>query len=297
MSSNDKIISKTFFDTLCGMSGIEQHKGVVKRPQSNGRAKAAVKAIVNSLRHFLDQRSKQWVRTLPLALWRLNDLPGLLSPSSPQGMVFGRDPVGFGDCPPLDVVERNEDAVQFFDRVSHERKVVQDKLHKIHERERKAWMAKHPRHEFFPGQKVWVRKLPGGSKLTRLWFGPCEVMAVLSESRIEVDTGPAVLQILPSTRWKPDIPPFGGQEVPCHYYGPESRGPPQEKEYVVEEILEVRKKGPPHEWRGRVRFRGYPDPELHGIYCIVYHINDLWHKFNESKGIEMSIADIMQAQK
>ena len=173
------------------MSGIEQHKGVVKRPQSNGRAEAVVKAVVNSLRRFLDQRSKKWVHSLPRAMWGLNDLPGVVAPYSPHRPVFGRDPIGFGDCPPLELVERNEDAVQFFDRISHEQRLVQDKLTRIYAAERRAWLKRHPPQEFFPGQKIWVRKLPGGSKLDRLWFGPCGVMAVLSEARIEVDTGRA----------------------------------------------------------------------------------------------------------
>ena len=205
--------------------------------------------------------------------------------------------MGFGDRPPFDMVQQNEDAVEFFDRLRHEGKLVQDELHKIHSRERKVWIEKHPPQEFFPGKKVWVRKLPGSFALDRLWFHPCEVMFVLSESGIEVDTGLTGLQILPSTRLKPYIPPFGGQEVPCHYYEPESRGPRQEKEYVVEEILEFRKKGPPHKWRWSVRCQGYLDPEWHDISCCVHHINDVWHRINESKGIELSIADIMQAKK
>ena len=93
MSDIDKIISKTFFEALCGMSGIEQHKGVVKRPQSNGRAGAAVKSIVNGLRRLVDQRSGQWVRTLPLALWGLNDLPGVVSAHPLHRLVFGREGV------------------------------------------------------------------------------------------------------------------------------------------------------------------------------------------------------------
>ena len=66
---------------------------------------------------------------------------------------------------------------------------------------------------------------------------------------------------------------------------------------MVEEVLDVRKNGPPHKWKWHVKFRGYPEPEWHDISCFVHHVNDVWHKFNKSKGIELSIADIMQAQK
>ena len=35
MSDNDKVVSKQFFETLCALSGVEQHKGVIYRPHSN----------------------------------------------------------------------------------------------------------------------------------------------------------------------------------------------------------------------------------------------------------------------
>ena len=88
MSDNDKVISKDFFETLCALSGSEQHKGVIYCPQSNGRAEVAVKLVVNSLRRYLADRKGNWVHALPLALWSLNDLPGLVSPYSP-GTRFG----------------------------------------------------------------------------------------------------------------------------------------------------------------------------------------------------------------
>ena len=58
--------------------------------------------------------------------------------------VAGRDPVGFGDCPPYEVEEGHEDALEFFDRVNKERQLVQQRLTKIHEREKRAWLKKHP---------------------------------------------------------------------------------------------------------------------------------------------------------
>ena len=60
----------------------------------------AVKSVVMSLRHFLTQRPHSWYHALPLALWGLNDLPGLVAPYSPHRLVVGRDPVGFLEVPP-----------------------------------------------------------------------------------------------------------------------------------------------------------------------------------------------------
>ena len=101
MSDNDNVITSDFFHSLCEKMGIETHRGVMYRPSSNGRAENAVKAVVNLLCLYLEQRKALWVNALPLAVWAVNDLPGIHSPYSPHRLVFGRDPIGFGDCPPV----------------------------------------------------------------------------------------------------------------------------------------------------------------------------------------------------
>ena len=50
VSDQDHLISSKFFQTLCGLVGIDQHFSIIYRPKGNGRAEAAVKAIVNILR-------------------------------------------------------------------------------------------------------------------------------------------------------------------------------------------------------------------------------------------------------
>ena len=78
----------------------------------------AAKSVVNALRHFLEERPGNWVEALPMALWGLNDLPGAVTPYSPHRLVFGRDPPGFEDTPPMQDWQGPEDALQFFERVS-----------------------------------------------------------------------------------------------------------------------------------------------------------------------------------
>ena len=58
-SDNNKLVDADFFRTVCELSGIEQWKSPVYRPQSNGRAERAVQVVVNSLRTFLEQVSSQ----------------------------------------------------------------------------------------------------------------------------------------------------------------------------------------------------------------------------------------------
>ena len=110
-SDNQSIISSEFFDALCGLAGITQAKSIVYRPQSNGRAERAVQSIINALRLYLVLRKLDWVYALPFALWGLNDLLGPIAPYSPHRLVFGRDPIGFGEVTPLTVDTGVEDAL------------------------------------------------------------------------------------------------------------------------------------------------------------------------------------------
>ena len=57
-SDNDHLITSEFFKTLCAQDGIEQHQGVIYRPQSRGRALVAVKSLVNALWRFLVERCR-----------------------------------------------------------------------------------------------------------------------------------------------------------------------------------------------------------------------------------------------
>ena len=103
MSDDDHVLTSHFFTCLCRLSGIRQHQAVVYRPKGNGRAKTAVRLTIESLRKIVNEvthQSVNWVTALPLALWNLNDLPGVYNPYSPHFSVFGRNPIAFGDVPP-----------------------------------------------------------------------------------------------------------------------------------------------------------------------------------------------------
>ena len=125
---NASIINSEFLKDLFAMSGIEQHSLVAYRPQSNGRAERAVQSIVNSLRQYLEQRGGSGkhsrVEGLLLALWALNDLPGVVSGYSPLQLIFGRDPIGWGDGLPLSLQDWADNAGQFFGRMLDERAEV-----------------------------------------------------------------------------------------------------------------------------------------------------------------------------
>ena len=130
ISDKDNFIIGDFFQSLCERMGIETRKGVIYRPSSNARAENAVNPMVNVLRLYPEQRKASWVLALPMAVWATNDLPGIHSPYSPHRLVFGRDPIGLGDCPSVQT-HRAEDALKCVSRLEEERREVQKRITKI----------------------------------------------------------------------------------------------------------------------------------------------------------------------
>ena len=157
ISDNASIINSEFLKDLFAMSGVEQHSWVAYRPQSNGRAERAVQSIANSLRQYLEQRGgsskHSWVESLPLALWALNDMRGAVSGYSPHRLLFGIDPVGWGDCLPVSLQDGAEDAGQFFGAMLDERAEVRKRLEDLHAKEFAKILAKHPEQSFKPGEQ------------------------------------------------------------------------------------------------------------------------------------------------
>ena len=67
-----------------------------------------------ALWNYSRQRGGDWYHALPVAMWGLKDLPGIVAPYSPHRLVFGRHPSGFEDCPLYLSEEGSEEALDFF---------------------------------------------------------------------------------------------------------------------------------------------------------------------------------------
>ena len=114
-SDNDHLVNAQFCKEFFMLSGVEEHKSPIYKPKANGRAENAVQLVVSSLRKLLEQKeTKNWVQLLLLAVWALNDTPEPVSGYSPYRIVFGRNPVGFGDCPPTIPQDGCQDAENHF---------------------------------------------------------------------------------------------------------------------------------------------------------------------------------------
>ena len=230
-----------------------------------------------------------------MALCGLNDLPGLVTPYSPHGLVLGRDPPGFGDTHPMEDWHGPEDALQFFKQVSQEHTLGQKRLHKLHKAVRKKFEAQHPNMSLFMGDAVWLRNLPGESKLERLWQGPCEVLQAVSSMRFKIDS-PDGVQVLPATRLKYYVAPKGKWE-PFHFY--RKRHNPRahvKEESVLDKVLKVQwfGKGRKRHQKWHVLWKGHDKPPWEPASLFFHHLCQPWRDCNAAKGLDLRISDILR---
>ena len=113
------------------------------------------------------------------------------TPTPPNFLVFGRNPIAFGDIPPLEEPQDFPDATEYFGIRT-----------KISERAQKAIQAIHSKiaalyQKIFSGkryaneEKVWLKvhkttPKETGKKLDIRWSGPCEVLKHIVEGRYKI---------------------------------------------------------------------------------------------------------------
>ena len=294
-SDQDHLVTSEFFSELCKLSGVSMKQSTIKRPRSNGRAERAVQVVVESLRQWLlKTASKNCAQLLPLAVWASNDIPGPISGYSPHYLVFGRNPVGFGDCPPVVPQTESRDAVGFFRKLVADRKVVQDELNRIHRTKADEFRKAHPPHVYVFGERVWYRDYRSRKvtdKLYRVWEGPGEVMQRLGSNTYLIATERGELA-LDSMRLKPYLAPEEGNP-PLHYYTDQEFLVESDK-YVIEDIISHRPvgRGPRKRIEWEVKYRGYPDTEFQPASAFMHDINDIWRDYNKKHKIDLQLSDI-----
>ena len=224
LSDNDHLITSHFFTTLCELTGVEQHSSIIYRPQGNGRAEAAVKAVVSMLRKLctsLREPKCNWYMALPWALHQINSLPGLLLHYSPFKIVFGRDPTCVGDVPASRRTRSSASCESWFANLQKLRKKVQELVTKIHQERSSEFRKKHSNPVYQPGDLVWVRNGPWtgppGTKLDPLWTGPCEIIHRYGDTgryKVALPQGPEDVHM---EVFKPSLPPVSGNPIPFLY--------------------------------------------------------------------------------
>ena len=299
-TDHDHLINAKFFHTLCSEARVDVKNSPIYRPRSNGRAERAVRTVITSLRKFLMQtKKKNWVQLLPLAVWTSNDIPGVVLGYSPHYLMFGRNSVGFGDCPPVIPEHGSQDAVQCFSKLIGDRRYVQEKLQAQHDKLPKAYHKAHPTHVYEKGERVWYKghQKDTNSKLQRVWTGPGEILARQGRNQYTVATERG--EVVPdSMRIVPYIPPHteqgeDTQTPPLHYYT--DQGFLIETDtYVLEKVLDHKPKGTtskqPKQWL--VKCKGYPEPEWQPANSFLHNINDDWLAYNTKHGISVDLRDV-----
>ena len=294
VSDQDHLISSRFFTSLCEMVGIEQHFSIIYRPKGNGRAEAAVRAIVGVLRLALADYHQNWLQALPWAVFQQNSLPGIILPHSPHKIVFGRDPPALGDVPSEKPTRVNVSCEEWFSQVDALRKDVQNRIIGLHERARQRHMKDYNNPTFEPGDKVWVRNSKNrmdSNKLDPLWIGPCEIIArVGTFGRYRVVL-PDRVEDMHMDDFKPYLVTPEGKSIPCLYFRP--RAPlPESDDFVVDKILDHKVEKGLHLWK--VRWKGYgPDEDTwEPASSFLGNIQQDWRKYNHEKKISIPLHDL-----
>ena len=289
MSDCDHLINSKFMRTVCALAGITQHTSIIYRPRGNGRAEAAVRLVVETLRRTLAENPSDWIYALPWALWQLNNLPGVLDDYSPHQIVFGRESIGLGDVPPFKPSKISASAEDFIERVYRLKDEVQKKLTHLHEQKREQFLKHHRVVTYEPGDRVWVRNLPHeGQKLDPLWTGPCEVLTRVGQTGRYKIAMPEGVQDVHIDRLKLYLPSIVGEKITMHYFRPQ-RDIPEDDALVVEKIVGHRTKAGKHQWK--VRWKGYD--QQHDTWepasSFVGYIQTDWIEYNKVNHIEVPV--------
>ena len=293
MSDNDHLISSRFMNTLCALSGVTQHTSIVYRPKGNGRAETGVRLVVDILRKSLTSLPRSWVDALPWAVWQLNDLPGIDGSNSPHKILFGRDPIGFGESPPLRMGRSNPSAESWFQNLQALRLHVQKTVQVLHDQRSVRYHRNHQTPTFKLGDRVWVRNLPNeATKLDPLWTGPCEVLARVGDSARYTVTLPDGICDVHIDRLKMYLPRVDGSKIQLHYYRPLEKVP-EDDTLVVERILDHRVRSGKHQWL--VKWKGY-DASFNTwepAASFVGYLQQDWLRFNREQHISINTADLV----
>ena len=79
LCDNFTLLHSQFFTTLAELSGIDKYHSVVYRHKSNRRPESAVQGVMMALRKYLCQQGGSWYHALPMGVWGLSDLPGIVA--------------------------------------------------------------------------------------------------------------------------------------------------------------------------------------------------------------------------
>ena len=273
------MITGKFFQALCDQLGIEQHTAIIYRPKGNGRAERAVRSVIGILRLTLTglPKSSKWIDVLSWSCFLQNSLPGVIAGYSPHQIVFGRELVLPGELPREGLSDVPVSTKTFFEKLDASRKQVQERMQKVHEKERARFQKEHATLVYEPGDRVWVKVLSKDkNKLDPLWMGPCEVLKHVHSGRYTLKT-PYGDEDHHVDSMKPYKPGLSGKSIPFLYYKPPTV--PEDDTWVVEKILKHKKTGDRLQWL--VKWKGYDKPSWESAEQFIAGAQEDWKEYNK----------------
>ena len=286
LSDHDSLITSKFFQAMCEQLGIEQHSAVIYRPKGNGRAERAVRSVIGILRLTLTgmRNSSKWIDVLPWACFLQNSLPGVIAGYSPHQIVFGRRLILPGELPSDQTTDIPVAAGQWLEKLEDSRKYIQDRLMKIHEKERARYISEHCLQKYEPGDKVWLKTLSKDkNKLDPLWMGPCEILKHVHGGRYTVQT-PFGDEDHHMDSFKPYKTDLKGKSIPFLYYKPPTV--PEDDNWIVEKILKHRQKDGRLQWL--VKWKGHKQQTWEYAEQFVGHTQSDWKEYNQKHNIAVT---------
>ena len=273
---------------------MDQHFSIIYRPRGNGRAEAALRAIVSVLRLALADYQQDWLTALPWAVFQQNSLPGIVLPHSPHKIVFGREPVALGEIPAEKPTRMNISCEEWFERLDIFRKDVQKRIIALHDKARLRFQKEYGNPVFEPGDRVWVRNMKirmDANKLDPQWIGPCEILERVANSgryRVALPDG---VEDVHMNDFKPYVSPPDSKGIPFLHFKPR-QALPETDDYVVEKILDHKIVKGQHFWR--VRWKGYGSEEdtWEPVSCFLGYVQQDWRKWNKDHHVSISLHDL-----
>ena len=175
-------------------------------------------------------------------------------------------------------------ATKFFAKLDADRKLVQERMQKVHEKERSRYQRDHQSVFYQPGEKVWLKVLPKDKdKLDPLWMGPCEILKHVHSGRYTVLT-PYGDEDHHMDAMKPYTPELTGKSIPFLYYKPTTV--PEGDTWIVEKILKHRKSRDGRlQWL--VKWRGYEKTSWENAEQFVGYTQNDWKEYNLKHNISV----------
>jgi hypothetical protein len=236
-TDNDHLFTSGWWKTMCAMRGVAQSTAIAYRPQSNGGAERAVRAVIEQLRKLQMENKGSWIENLLLALRLLRTTP-VIRGVSPYMIVFGRD--WLADGMQLPNAHVCEDAAQLHARVTEADIALREAI--LRDREAEASrQAPSPLWRPTVGERVWLKRQKVGTgtgvdKLDTYWAGPFPIIERRSDRSFLLDLGHrqrlvSLNQIKPFLEVGVGIDPW-----PLHFVPTSHMDPEEEDEFIVENI-------------------------------------------------------------